>query len=85
VPARLSAEIDRLIAPFGAEVDLLVTISGVHRRMAQCLVAELGTDVGRFGSPASSPAGPGCARGTTSRGAGQKSGRRPQGIEVAGR
>src|SRR6201998_3755313 len=48
----LSAEIDRLIAPFAAEVDLLDTITGVDRRAAECIIAEIGIDMARFGSSA---------------------------------
>jgi len=48
----LSDEIDRVIAPFGAEVELLSTIPGVDRRIAECLVAEIGVDMTRFGSSA---------------------------------
>jgi len=48
----LSDEIDRVIAPFGAEVELLGTIPGVDRRIAECLVAEIGVDMTRFGSSA---------------------------------
>ena len=38
----LSGEIDRVIAPFEAEVALLDTIPGVDRRIAECLIAEIG-------------------------------------------
>ena len=48
----LSAQIDRLIAPFAAEVDLLDTITGVDRRAAECIIAEIGVDMARFGSSA---------------------------------
>ena len=48
----LSAEIDRLIAPFAAEVDLLDTITGVDRRAAECIIAEIGVEMPRFGSSA---------------------------------
>lgn len=48
----LSAEIDRLIAPFAAEVELLDTITGVDRRAAECIIAEIGVDMGRFGDSA---------------------------------
>ena len=44
----LSGEIDRVIAPFEAEVAVLDTIPGVDRRIAECLIAEIGTDMGRF-------------------------------------
>ncbi|HZE16918.1 MAG TPA: IS110 family transposase, partial [Mycobacterium sp.] len=50
--ADLSAEIDRLIAPFAAEVDLLDTITGVDRRAAECIIAEIGVEMARFGSSA---------------------------------
>jgi transposase len=48
----LSVEIDRLIAPFEAVVALLDTITGVDRRAAECMIAEFGTDMGRFGTSA---------------------------------
>ncbi|EYT89542.1 transposase, partial [Frankia casuarinae] len=47
---RLSTEIDRVIAPFADEVALLDTIPGVDRRMAECLIAEIGVDMTVFGS-----------------------------------
>jgi transposase len=46
--AKLSAEIDRMIAPFEAEVGLLITIPGIERRSAQELIAEIGVDMTRF-------------------------------------
>ena len=46
----LSAEIDRLITPFAAELDLLDTITGVDRRAAECIIAEIGVEMPRFGS-----------------------------------
>ena len=49
--ANLSAEIDEVIAPFEAELALLDTITGVNRRTAEGLVAEIGVDMARFGSP----------------------------------
>src|SRR5688500_1580160 len=36
----LSAEIERVIAPFSEEVELLDTIPGVNRRTAEVLIAE---------------------------------------------
>ncbi len=42
--ARLSAEIERVIAPFSEEVALLSTIPGVDRRTAETLIAEIGVD-----------------------------------------
>jgi transposase len=50
--AALSAEIDRVIAPFEPQVALLDTIPGVDRRTAEGLIAEVGVDMARFGSAA---------------------------------
>jgi transposase len=50
--ANLSAEIDRVIDPFEAEVALLVTMPGIERRSAQELIAEIGVDMTRFPSAA---------------------------------
>ncbi|MBY0307261.1 MAG: IS110 family transposase, partial [Phycisphaerales bacterium] len=49
---RLSAEIERVIAPFAAQVELLISIPGVDRRMAEAIIAEIGVDMARFGSSA---------------------------------
>ncbi len=48
---RLSAEVERLMTPFEPQVELLDTIPGVNRRTAEGLIAEMGVDMGRFGSP----------------------------------
>ena len=48
---RLSAEVERLMAPFETQVELLDTIPGVNRRTAEGLIAEIGVDMSRFGSP----------------------------------
>jgi transposase len=51
--ARLSEEIERVIAPFcEEEVALLSTIPGVDRRTAETLIAEIGVDMSRFPSSA---------------------------------
>jgi transposase len=44
----LSAEIERVIAPFSEQVELLGTIPGVDRRTAEVLIAEIGVDMSRF-------------------------------------
>ncbi len=49
---RLSDEIDRVIAPFAPQVEFLSTIPGVDKRTAETLLAEIGTDMSRFGSSA---------------------------------
>lgn len=47
---RLSEEVDKLIAPFVPQRELLDTIPGVDKRMAEALIAEIGVDMTRFGS-----------------------------------
>ena len=49
--ADLSAEIDAVIAPFVAEVDLLRTVTGIDRRAAEGIIAEIGVDMSRFPTP----------------------------------
>jgi transposase len=44
----LSGEIDRVIAPFAAEVELLRTVTGIDRRAAEGIIAEIGVDMDRF-------------------------------------
>src|SRR5215204_7624351 len=41
----LSDEVERVIAPFSEKVELLDTIPGVNRRMAETLIAEIGVDM----------------------------------------
>jgi transposase len=44
----LSVEIERVIAPFSEQVELLDTIPGINRRTAETLIAEIGVDMSRF-------------------------------------
>jgi transposase len=46
--ARLDQEIDRVMMPFAEARDRLDTIVGVGRRAAECIIAEIGVDMGRF-------------------------------------
>lgn len=46
--AELDAEVDRVIAPFSAARDRLDTITGVGKRAAECIIAEIGADMTRF-------------------------------------
>jgi transposase len=48
--AALSAEIEEVIRPFGADVEFLRTLPGVDRRTAEGVVAEIGVDMTRFGT-----------------------------------
>jgi transposase len=45
---RLEAEIDRHLAPFRRQVELLCTIPGIQSTLAAVLIAEIGVDMGRF-------------------------------------
>lgn len=45
---RLTAEIEARLAPFEPELERLQTIPGVGRRVAQDLIAEIGTEMSRF-------------------------------------
>jgi transposase len=46
--AELSIEIERVIAPFSEEVELLDSIPGVDRRTAEVLIAEIGANMNQF-------------------------------------
>lgn len=48
--ARVSQEVGERLRPFAAEVARLDTIPGVNRRVAEDLLAEIGTDMSRFAS-----------------------------------
>jgi transposase len=48
---RLSAEIEERIGPFARQRDLLITIPGVNRRVAEVLIAEIGVDMSAFPTP----------------------------------
>ncbi|HTW98801.1 MAG TPA: transposase [Acidimicrobiales bacterium] len=46
--AALDAEVDKVIAPFSQARDHLDTITGVGKRAAECIIAEIGLDMDRF-------------------------------------
>lgn len=48
---RLSARIDEVISPFATERDLLTSIPGVDRRLAESIIAEIGVDMTVFETP----------------------------------
>ncbi len=50
--AEVGAEIAERLRPFEPELERLATIPGVGRRTAEVLVAEIGTDMRRFPTPA---------------------------------
>jgi len=49
---RFSMRIERVIAPFAVQRDRLMTIPGIDSRAAECLLAEIGPDMGQFPSAA---------------------------------
>jgi len=46
--ASLDAEVDRVMVPFSTARDHLDTITGVGKRAAECIIAEIGVDMTRF-------------------------------------
>ena len=46
--AELDTHIDRVLAPFAQARDRLDTITGVGKRAAECIIAEIGTDMSVF-------------------------------------
>ena len=46
--AELDTQIDRVLAPFAAARDRLDTITGVGKRAAECMIAEIGVDMSVF-------------------------------------
>ena len=48
--ARLSVMIEEQIRPLATAVELLCTITGIQRRGAECILAEIGSDMTRFHS-----------------------------------
>jgi transposase len=46
--AKLDARVDQVMAPFAAARDHLDTITGVGKRAAECVIAEIGVDMGVF-------------------------------------
>ncbi len=48
---RTSKRVDEVISPFATERDLLTTIPGVDRRLAEAIIAEVGVDMAVFGNP----------------------------------
>jgi hypothetical protein len=46
--AELDAQVDRVLAPFAEARDRLDTITGVDKRAAECIIAEIGADMAVF-------------------------------------
>jgi transposase len=47
---QLTAMIEEHLRPFAPAVELLCTVVGIQRRGAECILAEIGTDMSRFAS-----------------------------------
>ena len=77
--AGLSEAIEVLIGPFEVEVALLDTIPGVDRRIAECLIAEIGVDMGRFSTSARLSSWAGMCPGNNESGGRRRSGRTRKG------
>jgi transposase len=77
--AGLSDAIEVLIGPFEVEVELLDTIPGVDRRIAECLIAEIGVDMGRFSTSARLSSWAGMCPGNNESGGRRRSGRTRKG------
>ena len=77
--ARLSAEIGQRMRPFAEELERLDTIPGIGRRMAEILVAEIGTDMSRFPSAAHLASWAGMCPGNQESAGKRKSGKRAKG------
>jgi len=77
--AGLSEAIEVVIGPFEVEVALLDTIPGVDRRIAECLIAEIGVDMSRFSSSARLSSWAGMCPGNNESGGKRRSGRTRKG------
>jgi transposase len=73
--AALDVEIDRVIAPFKGARDRLDTITGVGKRAAECIIAEIGVDMTRFPTAAHLASWAGLCPGNNITGGKQRSGR----------
>jgi transposase len=67
--------IEALIGPFEVEVALLDTIPGVDRRIAECLIAEIGIDMSRFQTSAHLSSWAGMCPGNNESGGRRRSGK----------
>jgi transposase len=70
--AELEVKIEEELGPFAAAADRLDEITGVGRAAAQVIIAEIGTDMGRFPTRAIWPPGRSSPRGSSSRPANPK-------------
>jgi transposase len=81
---QLDAEVDRVIAPFIGARDRLDTIPGVGKRAAECIIAEIGTDMTRFPTAGHLASWAGVCPGTNITGGKRKSGKTTKGNQWLG-
>src|SRR3954451_22924659 len=79
--ADLSSQIERVIAPFSEQVELLETIPGVDRRTAETLIAEIGVDMSQFPSAGHLASWAGMCPGNNESGGKRRSGKTTKGSE----
>jgi transposase len=75
----LSSKVGEAISPWEHQVDLLMTIPGVGRRVAEVIIAEIGPDMGRFPSSAHLASWAGMCPGNNESGGKHRSGRTRKG------
>jgi transposase len=75
----LDAEVDRVIAPFAQARDRLDTITGVGKRAAECMIAEIGVDMSVFPTAAHLASWAGRCPGNNLTGGKRRSGRPTKG------
>jgi transposase len=76
---RFDARIEEVLAPFGELVARLATIPGVDRRVAEVVLAEIGTDMGRFPTARHLSSWAGIASGNDESAGKRRTGRTPPG------
>jgi transposase len=82
--AELDVEVDRVIAPFPQARDRLDTITGVGKRAAESILAEIGVDMSVFPTAAHLASWAGRCPGNNVTGGKRRSGRTRQGQPLAG-
>jgi transposase len=76
---RLDLEVDRVIRPFSAQLQRLITIPGVGRRTAEVIIAEVGVEMRRFATAGHLASWAGMCPGNHESGGKRRSGRARKG------